>query len=305
MSRGSTVWSRRATCRRGPARATDTSATFIAGSRARLDGRVTEPSSNLGRYRVRPRSARAAWASSTARGIRSSRAPSRSRSCTRAGDDAAVRARLVREAQSLARLSHPNVCHVYDVGTESDEVWVAMELIDGVTLREWADGAHAARGCIARAARRRRGHRGGARAPASSTATSSPRTCSSTRDGRAVVTDFGLARLDDHVDPQGATTASTDRDQTATGAIAGTPAYLAPEQLTGASARCSRRSVRVGRDGVGALDRMRPFPIVAGARLDAIRAGITPPPTLPSCSLLRSSAAWPQRRAIVFHRCAS
>jgi len=55
-----------------------------------------------------------------------------------AGADTQLRTRLVREAQSLARLSHPNVCHVYDVGTESEEVWVAMELIDGTTLRQWA-----------------------------------------------------------------------------------------------------------------------------------------------------------------------
>src|SRR5690242_697524 len=57
----------------------------------------------------------------------------------RAGEDTAGRARLVREAQALARLSHPNVCHVYDVGTEADEVWVAMELIDGVSLRVWVE----------------------------------------------------------------------------------------------------------------------------------------------------------------------
>src|SRR5215467_10102257 len=56
--------------------------------------------------------------------------------------DPAQRARLVREAQSLARLSHPHVCQVYDVGTEGgdgEEVWVAMELIEGTTLRRWAD----------------------------------------------------------------------------------------------------------------------------------------------------------------------
>src|SRR5688572_10080678 len=56
----------------------------------------------------------------------------------RAGEDTAGRARLVREAQALARLSHPNVCHVYDVGTQDDEVWVAMELIEGEHLRQWA-----------------------------------------------------------------------------------------------------------------------------------------------------------------------
>jgi serine/threonine-protein kinase len=38
----------------------------------------------------------------------------------RAADDETGRARLIREAQSLARLSHPNVCHVYDVGTQDD-----------------------------------------------------------------------------------------------------------------------------------------------------------------------------------------
>src|SRR5258708_4838322 len=51
-------------------------------------------------------------------------------------------------------------------------------------------------------------------------------------DGRAIVTDFGLARGEDKIDPN-ASTLSTDPHLTATGAIAGTPAYLAPEQLTG------------------------------------------------------------------------
>lgn len=64
----------------------------------------------------------------------------------RAAADAAGRARLIREAQSLARLSHTNVCHVYDVGTAPSpdnpegDVWVAMEMIDGTTLRDWATG---------------------------------------------------------------------------------------------------------------------------------------------------------------------
>ncbi len=140
-------------------------------------------------------------------------------------DDEAGRARLVREAQSLARLSHRNVCQVYDAGSDGDEVWVAMERIDGVTLREY-------------------GRRGGTLIPALLDAADGlaaahaagivhrdvkPENVLVARDGRGVVTDFGLARvapageLPSHGEP----TAST---------LGGTPAYLAPEQLAGAPA---------------------------------------------------------------------
>ncbi len=47
------------------------------------------------------------------------------------------RARLHREAQALARLSHPNVVTVFDVGDLSSDTFVAMELVDGQSLRDW------------------------------------------------------------------------------------------------------------------------------------------------------------------------
>jgi len=53
-------------------------------------------------------------------------------------DNSASR-RLVREAQSMARLSHPNVVAVYQVGEVDDRVFIAMEYIEGRTLREWID----------------------------------------------------------------------------------------------------------------------------------------------------------------------
>jgi serine/threonine protein kinase/tetratricopeptide (TPR) repeat protein len=53
--------------------------------------------------------------------------------------DAKARARLVREAQAMARLSHPNVVTVYDVGVDADAVYVAMELVQGASLRAWLE----------------------------------------------------------------------------------------------------------------------------------------------------------------------
>ena len=48
-----------------------------------------------------------------------------------------ARTRLYREAQALAKLSHPNVVAVHDVGTHNGQVWLAMEFVLGETLRDW------------------------------------------------------------------------------------------------------------------------------------------------------------------------
>src|SRR5262245_66636767 len=48
--------------------------------------------------------------------------------------DATLRDRLVREARTAAGISHPNICQVYELGEEGEELFVVMELLDGETL---------------------------------------------------------------------------------------------------------------------------------------------------------------------------
>ncbi|NVB79622.1 MAG: serine/threonine protein kinase [Kofleriaceae bacterium] len=215
----------------------------------------------------------------------------------RTGDDTQGRARLVREAQALARLSHPNVCHIYDVGTEGDEVWLAMELIDGVSLRQWAGERRPREELIAVLL-------GAAEGIAAAHAAGlvhrdvKPENVLVTRDNRAIVTDFGLARHGDQIDPN-ASTLSTDPHLTATGAIAGTPAYLAPEQLLGdpLDGRVDQFAWAVMAWEL--ITGSRPFPIVFAVRVEAIRAGLTPPPDLPpslASALTKAMHASPEDR---------
>src|SRR5512144_2477042 len=55
----------------------------------------------------------------------------------RAAGGPIAEARLLREAKSIAKVSHPNVVIVHDTGLFEGRVFVAMELVDGVTLKEW------------------------------------------------------------------------------------------------------------------------------------------------------------------------
>jgi serine/threonine protein kinase len=142
-----------------------------------------------------------------------------------------ARARLLREAQAMARLSHPNVIAVHEVGTVDDEIFLVMELNDGSTLRQWLDAsprpwqevvevfADAGRG-LAAAHRAGLIHRD-----------FKPDNVLLSRDRRVRVVDFGLV----HVPAAGeGPVAPPDGDVpmslTHTGAVLGTPTYMAPEQ---------------------------------------------------------------------------
>ncbi|MGW4961917.1 Stk1 family PASTA domain-containing Ser/Thr kinase [Nonomuraea sp. NPDC004186] len=137
-----------------------------------------------------------------------------------AEDPAFVR-RFIGEAKSVARLSHPNVVHVFDQGTDNDVVYLSMEYVPGKTLRDILRerGRLPAREALeimipvlaALGAAHQAGmvHRD-----------VKPENVLMTDDGRVKVVDFGLAR------------AIEATNQTRTGVMIGTIGYMAPEQVT-------------------------------------------------------------------------
>ncbi|MBL8681636.1 MAG: serine/threonine protein kinase [Myxococcales bacterium] len=154
----------------------------------------------------------------------------------RGGGDAVSRARLLREAQAMARIASPFVVPVYEVGLEGDDVFVAMEHVDGSTLSRWLDAEpRPQRAILERFIEAGRGlaaaHKAGVLHrdfKGSNVLVGS--------DGRARVLDFGLAR---GIDPDlrsrvgDASSATLDAKITAHGSLMGTPGYLSPEHFTG------------------------------------------------------------------------
>ena len=155
----------------------------------------------------------------------------------RASFGAEATERLVREAQAIAKLSHPNVVAVFDVGTVGEQVYIAMEFVDGCTLTEWLHWSRPWRDVVAEFIAAGRGleaaHAGGI-----VHRDFKPDNVMVGRNGRVRVMDFGLARVADGgaCSEDEAETAYTSSDSlTRTGAVMGTPRYMAPEQFRGES----------------------------------------------------------------------
>ena len=147
--------------------------------------------------------------------------------------------RLQREAQAMARLNHPNVATVHEVGTHDDQVFVAMEYVDGGTLREWLQRERDWRDVLAKYVDAGAGL-AAAHAAGIVHRDFKPDNVMLDRDGRVRVMDFGLSRSRDAQPETQATAPVRPREVdplatplTATGAIMGTPAYMAPEQHRG------------------------------------------------------------------------
>ncbi|MEZ4383837.1 MAG: tetratricopeptide repeat protein [Nannocystaceae bacterium] len=200
--------------------------------------------------------------------------------------EANARVRLIREAKALARLSHPNVVSVYDVGTYRGRVFIAMEFIQGVSLSAWLfEERRAPAEVVARLVAAGRGlaaaHREGL-----VHGDFKPDNILVDEAGRVRVVDFGLASAPDEGSGSGEARRAALSDSlpidlsariTRSGAFAGTPAYLAPEQFDGAhrSARSDQFSFCVSL--YEGLYGARPF---AGEDVKALRHAIWcgPPP---------------------------
>jgi serine/threonine protein kinase len=136
------------------------------------------------------------------------------------------RNRLLKEAQAIGRLSHPNIVTVFDAGQDHGTVFLAEEFVEGDSLHHYLQrsalepAAVVSMGLqLAQALAYAHGHGIVHRDIKSYNIICQP-------DGRVKLTDFGIARIED---TEGA-------DNTRPGQIMGTPAYMAPELLSGAVA---------------------------------------------------------------------
>ena len=205
-----------------------------------------------------------------------------------------ARARFLREAQALARLNHPNVVAVHDTGLVGDDVFLAMEFVEGDDLRAYLDrlpklddprrwpqvveifqaigqglaAVHAA-GLVHRDLK--------------------PANLMVGKDGRARVMDFGLARLvGSEGDPAEAPAAELLSPQlgssplaaslTGSGLRLGTPSYMAPEQFLGQACDARTDLFAFCVAFFEALYGFRPFGEGADFAGRLLRGDITPPP---------------------------
>lgn len=208
--------------------------------------------------------------------------------------------RLLREAQALARLSHPNVVQIYEVGELEHEIFIAMELCDGITLDQWQLSRPSWRACVDAYLQAGRGL-AAAHAAGLVHRDFKPSNCMRDEAGRVRVLDFGLARAIHPTDrtqtqsidelrapsvsppPGGAARATGEGGSllpvplTEKGSLVGTIAYMAPEQFghRRADARSDQFSFCVAL--FEAIHGRSPFGGDPRAVLRQMAAGVDPP----------------------------
>jgi len=196
-----------------------------------------------------------------------------------AGSPAVLAERLVRESRLTAKVAHPAVMTVYDIGRAGDAVFIAMELIRGETLGAFVARTHPDWRTIVGLYERAAQGLAAAHAAGIVHRDFKPENVlvETAGERRVIVTDFGIARATDLDEPSGNADA-TDVRLTATGAAIGTPAYMAPEQLDGAAVDARADVFAFTVSLWEALCGARPFP---GTTIAEIRAAMLHAPQPP------------------------
>lgn len=203
-------------------------------------------------------------------------------------DDEQARARISREARALAQLSHPNVVQVYEYGQFKGAVYLAMEFVQGKTLRQWMDPAQRTwRETLERLLQAGEGL-AAAHAAGLVHRDFKPDNAVVGEDGRVRVIDFGLvlARRSETAaggrsTPVPDLARAMELNLTRTDAIIGTPAYMAPEQLQGGDADARTDQFNFCVTLYESLFGERPF---SGATPIAVLEAMSTPPVVPAAS---------------------
>ncbi|MFI6675889.1 protein kinase [Kribbella sp. NPDC050470] len=176
-----------------------------------------------------------------------------------------LRRRTFREAQSAARLTHPNVVTMYDVVEEDGRPWLVMELVPSRTLRQvihergrlpWREVAGIGLEVLAALQ--------AARSAGVLHRDVKPSNVLLADDGRVVLTDFGIASLEG------------DASLTRSGALVGSPAFIAPERVQARGAVPESDLWSLGATLYTAVEGRSPFD--RGSALPTLAAAVTEPP---------------------------
>jgi tetratricopeptide (TPR) repeat protein/tRNA A-37 threonylcarbamoyl transferase component Bud32 len=228
---------------------------------------------------------------------------------------AAVRERMVREAQALARLSHPNVVQVYQVGDHDQSLYMAMEHIEGETLGQWLRDAPRPWPLVLRTVCDAGRGLAAAHAAGLVHRDFKPENVLVDADGRARVVDFGLVQAGDdreQADEGGAELLRSTLPSegpaaarlTRRGNALGTPLYMSPEQHFGRVVGPYSDQYSFALTLYEALYGEHPFAADSWDEIrEQVRRGVIPPPP-PGSSvpwriykvLLRGLAFRPQER---------
>ena len=150
-----------------------------------------------------------------------------------AAEHADVAARFAREARAASALNHPGIVVVHDVGVSGDVSWVAMELVEGSSLRQILSASRPPLRRLLQIAAQIADGLAAAHEKGITHRDLKPENVMVRPDGRAKILDFGLAKAAPLPAAAEDETVQATGEPTATGIVLGTPGYMSPEQASG------------------------------------------------------------------------